>query len=339
MEYAVARKKRILGQFFTKESNWLKRQICDFIKNTGNSVVYDPFAGSGDLLNVVSKFPFIKSTKGLDIDKSLGWPYNDSLINIPPEDDAIIVTNPPYISNYSASRKKIYSYLEKYFATSIYDDVYLIALEKMLLAQKNVVAIVPETFINSNFISKNKLKSITILEDNPFLDTDTPVVVLCFDSVIKSLDNIDVYKNDKYINKLGVIESFRLKPKNDVKMKFNVLSGWLAVRCVDATNPQNMLKFDLKENIAYDWTRGIKESSRLMTLIEINVPEEKKEEFLLCCNNILKDIREKTADVILSPFKGNMKDGCRRRRLDFKTCRAIIEISYKKTVVKRRVHE
>lgn len=102
----MARKKRILGQFFTKESNWLKRQIYDFIKNTGNSVVYDPFAGSGDLLNVVSKFPFIKSTKGLDIDKSLGWPYNDSLINIPPEDDAIIVTNPPYISNYSASRKK-----------------------------------------------------------------------------------------------------------------------------------------------------------------------------------------------------------------------------------------
>ena len=46
----MARKKRILGQFFTKESNWLKRQICDFIKNTGNSVVYDPFAGSGTTL-------------------------------------------------------------------------------------------------------------------------------------------------------------------------------------------------------------------------------------------------------------------------------------------------
>lgn len=334
MEYAVARKKRILGQFFTKESNWLKRQICDFIKNAGNSVVYDPFAGSGDLLNVVSKFPFIKSTKGLDIDKSLGWPYNDSLINIPPEDDAIIVTNPPYISNYSASRKKIYSYLEKYFATSIYDDVYLIALEKMLLAQKNVVAIVPETFINSNFVSKNKLKSITILEDNPFLDTDTPVVVLCFDSINKPLGKIDVYKNDTYINKLGEIESFRIFPKNDVNIRFNVLSGWLAVRCVDSTNPENMLKFDFREKMDYDWEKGIKASSRLMTLIEIDVPDEKKAMFLKCCNNILENIRKNTADVILSPFKGNMKNGLRRRRLDFKTCRAILEISYKQIVSK-----
>ena len=188
-----------------------------------------------------------------------------------------------------------------------YDDIYLLALDRMLQAQKNVVAIVPETFINSGYTQKNKLKSITILEDNPFLDTDTPVVVLCFDSIFKPLTDVDVYKNDKYINKLGVIESFRMEPRNDVQMKFNVLSGWLAVRCVDTTNPSNMLKFDCKENM---------------------------DAFLNCCNSILEDIRDKTADVILSPFKGNMKNGRRRRRLDFKTCRAIIEKAYRQTVSK-----
>lgn len=327
-------KKRILGQFFTQEKTWQKKQVVDFIKKSGNTVAYDPFAGSGCLLDAMSNIPSIREKKGLDIDKSLGWPYNDSLIKIPSLPDAIIVTNPPYISNYSASRKKIADELKKYFELTHYDDVYLLALDKMLQAQKNVVAIVPETFINSNYEQKNKLKSITILEENPFLDTDAPVVVLCFDSVIKPLEKVDVYKNDEYVNKLGVIESFRLEPKNSVEMKFNVLSGWLAVRCVDSTSPENMLKFDFKENMDYDWDKGIKVSSRLMTLIDIDIPERKKKAFLNCCNRILDDIREKTADVILSPFKGNMKNGRRRRRLDFKTCRAIIEIAYEQTVSK-----
>jgi len=40
---------------------------------------------------------------------------------------------------------------------------------------------------------------------------------------------------------------------------------------------------------------------------------------------------------MLSPFKGNMKNGVRRRRLDFQTCRAIIERAYHTTVAKNNV--
>lgn len=295
------------------------------------STAYDPFAGSGCLLRAAeTNFSFIKKTIGLDIDESLGWPVNDSLAGIPKKKDAIIVTNPPYISNYSAARKKISASLQKYFDSTEYDDVYLLALDQMLLAQKHVVAIVPETFINSNYRQKQKLHSITILEENPFLDTDVPVVVLCFDSVIKDLDKVKVYKNDTFVNTLGAIEKLRLNPQNNVEMKFNVLSGWLAVRCVDSTNPENMLKFDFKDNIDYAWDKGIKVSSRLLTLIDLDVPEKKRVEFINQCNGILLDLRMKTADVIFSPFKGNMKNGVRRRRLDFRTCRAIIEMAYEK---------
>ena len=42
-------KKVILGQFFTKESIWLKKQVKDFILCSGCTVAYDPFAGAGDL--------------------------------------------------------------------------------------------------------------------------------------------------------------------------------------------------------------------------------------------------------------------------------------------------
>ena len=54
----------------------------------------------------------------------------------------------------------------------------------------------------------------------------------------------------------------------------------------------------------------------------------------MCCNKILNDIRNKSHDLILSPFKGNMKNGVRRRRLDFYTCRAIIEKAYEVVVQK-----
>lgn len=126
-------KKIKLGQFFTKESLWLKPQVKEFIENTGCSIAYDPYAGEGDLLNVAKMTLNFDEIKGLDIDQNLKWEINDSLIFIPHIDDAIIITNPPYIAKQSASRKKID--MSKYFNNSIYDDVYLIALEKMIVVK------------------------------------------------------------------------------------------------------------------------------------------------------------------------------------------------------------
>ena len=326
----VNAKKKILGQYFTKDKTWLKPQILDFIKSSNCDTVYDPFAGDGDLLNSAKELGF-KNIVGLDIDPNLGWRKNDSLKKIPTiNQNTIIITNPPYLSNYSASRKGIYDSVKKYFENSQYDDLYLIALSNMLNAQKKVVAIIPESFINSNFRHKNLLASITILEDNPFSDTSTPVIVACFDGEKKNLSDILIYKNDKIVNNLQSINNLRLFPKNTVKLTFNDINGWLAVRCVDSTDPNNTLKFDYKNNISYDWKNGIKISSRLFTLINVTVENNKQQELINECNHILQDLREETDDVILSPFKGNMKNGKRRRRLDYKTCRAIIELAYKK---------
>lgn len=324
-----ARKKKSLGQYFTEGACWLQPQIVKFITDSKCHIAYDPFAGSGCLfVPVTNTIATIKETSGLDIDPSQGWPVNDSLLRIPSKSGAIIITNPPYISNYSASRKRLGDGLKKYFDMTQYDDVYLLALDRMLEAQSNVVAIIPETFINSPFRKKDLLHSITILEENPFLDTDTPVVVVCFDSKHKDFGQVKIFKGSEYICTLKDVEDCRLAPDNSVRMKFNDLTGWLGVRCVDSTNPNDMLRFDFKENIDYDWEKGIKVSSRLLTLISIDIPQNKRQAFIDSCNAILKEVRDKSHDIMLSPFKGNMKNGIRRRRLDFKTCRAIIEHAY-----------
>lgn len=321
----MEKKKIKLGQFFTKASLWLKPQIVEFIKNSNCSIAYDPYAGGGDLLKAAKEILSFKTVKGLDIDESLNWEINDSLKSIPHIENAVIITNPPYLSNYSASRKKIYDSVAIYFESSNYDDLYLIALEKMLEAQDFVVAIIPETFINSSFKNKGRLNSITVLEDNPFEDTDTPVCVVCFDKIEKDFSKVKVYKNEEYVFSLSKMERLRLEPQNSVKIKFNVLSAWLGLRAVDTTNPKEMIKFDYKENFDYDWDKGIKVSSRLLSVIDIKIPEKDKNKFINECNTILLSIREESKDIILSPFKGNMKNGVRRRRLDFYTARAILE--------------
>lgn len=326
----------MLGQFFTSKVIWLKPQVLEFINKSGCNIVYDPFAGAGDLLKACGEIGFTELI-GLDIDKTLNWQVNDSLLDIPHIDNAIIITNPPYLSNYSASRKKIYQQVQLYFEQTDYDDLYLLALDKMLDAQEYVVAIVPETFINSNYKSKNRLTSCTVLEENPFHDTDTPVCVLCFDNELKSFDKIIVYKNGHFTSTLQDLEDARIQPKSNLSMTFNMLSGWLGLRAVDTTNPKEMIRFDYKENFDYDWSKGIKVSSRLLTVIEIHIPVEHRDKFIRLCNDELKAVREKSADLVLSPFKGNMKNGVRRRRLDFRTARAIIEIAYNK-LIGERIH-
>lgn len=321
-------KKIKYGQFNTKSDLWLKPQVIEFIKKSKSKIAYDPFAGEGDMLHAVCKKVKFQNLLGLDIDETLNWEINDSLISIPSLKETIIITNPPYIAKQSASRKGID--LSKYFSKTQYDDVYLLALDKMLEAQEDVVAIIPESFINSNYKQKERLCSITILEENPFRDTENPVCVACFDGKAKSYSCINIYKNDSYIGTLDQISSIRIEPKNDVKITFNTLNGWLGLRAIDSTDDLKLISFDFKENIKYDWENRIKNSSRHFSLINIDVPDDKKQAFINECNEIIKEMRIKSSDIVLTPFKGNTKSGKRRRRLDFRLARAIMEKSYNK---------
>lgn len=317
-------KKRSLGQFFTKNDFWLKDHVLEFIKSTNAKIAFDPFAGGGDLLNVAQKIGF-KKIKGLDIDKSLNWEINDSLLCIPKIKNSIIITNPPYLTNYSAKRKGIYENVRQYFDVCSYDDIYQLAIEKSLINDFGVM-IIPETFINSK-LPKNRLVSVTIIEDQLFNDTENPICVICFDNKQKHYDQIDVYKNDRLIGKLGYFEKMRRTPHKSICMKFNAPKGQIALRAVDTTNPQKPISFMKPEEMDYDLA-DIKHSSRLITVIEVKASDKEINKIIEYSNQILFDFREKTYDVLLSPFKGNKKNGERRRRLDYMTARAFLEDAY-----------
>jgi hypothetical protein len=320
--------KRQFGQYFTRQQTWLRPQVVNFIKSVDAKIFYDPFAGNGDLLRMAECLG-INNAVGLDIDPQLGWKLNDSLISIPKIMGSIIITNPPYLTNYSAKRRKLYNRVAKYFAATNYDDLYQIALEKCLDAGVGV-AIIPETFINSSF-PKDRINSITILEDSPFEDTENPVCVVCFDGKRKYFRDIQIYKNDELLGSLEHFENLRLRPANISTFKFNDITGSLALRAVDATDSKKPILFMRKELLDYDLS-GIKHSSRLITVIQTDFQKKELDMLIHYSNIILSDYRNKTKDVLLSPFKGNRKDGLRRRRLDYATARAILEIASKKII-------
>lgn len=320
----AAEKKLSLGQFFTKHDFWLKDHVLEFIKSANAGIALDPFAGDGDLLRAVKEVG-IPKTKGLDIDASLNWERNDSLLSVPKINDSITITNPPYLTNYSAKRKGIYENVRKYFDACDYDDVYQLAIEKCLINDFGVM-IIPETFINSKF-SKNRLVSITIIEDQLFNDTENPICVICFDNKNKLYNQINIYKNDKLLGNLAYFEKMRRTPRKKVFMKFNSSKGQIALRAVDATDPKRPISFMRPEEIDYDLS-DVKHSSRLITVIELEAKDAAVDKIIECGNRLLFDFRRKTRDVLLSPFKGNKQNGERRRRLDYMTARAILEDAY-----------
>ena len=112
-DYITLMKKLDLEQFNTKKETWLKSHVAKFILNSGCTHCLDPFAGGGDLLSVVQKLGNF-SVEGLDVDPTLKWKVNDSLVDIPYKEDTIVVTNPPYLSKNSAARRGLSSY--EYFS-------------------------------------------------------------------------------------------------------------------------------------------------------------------------------------------------------------------------------
>lgn len=332
------KQKQRLGQFYTRQNTWLTTPVLDFIQKNlpPNTIVLDPFAGEGHLLKTIqTHFPHQPlNFAGLDINPELKqWPTNDSLSHLPlnQKDKYFFITNPPYLSKVSCKRKKYMTIYQKYFAKKPWQDLYLIALHKMIATNQPGVAIVPETFINNTTFNKDQINRIIIIEDNPFNDTEIPICVVCFNG--SPTEKQIIYKNNQKVGPLSVLE--KLKPTLSQPLlkdlQFNNFRGPIALKAIDYKNPSARILFLPTTQLNYDLSQ-IKHSSRAITVLHSAVfallnPTQLKQ-LIQDANDILNEFRQKTQDVLLSPFKGNNNHNQRRRRLDFTLARNIIEKAY-----------
>lgn len=309
-------KKIELGQFFTKKDIWLRPHIQKFIDSIKFNKIIDPFAGGGHLLK---PFNTKYTISGYDIDPTLSWPINDGLRGIPPHPDDLCVTNPPYLAKTTATRFNRSGTFQYFELFPEFDDLYLMGLEQCFNSFPYGIALIPETYLLHPKKTK-RLLSATILESNPFDDTDFPIVIIVWGPDTR--DDYDIFKNDTlvgtYSSLISKVPASTGINKSDIK--FNVVSGNLGIVCIDKGDNIGGIKFTTPDKI----TGPIKGSSRTSTRVMVpsNIDIYK---LINACNLILSKYRSDTHDVFMAPFKGNDQNNVRRRRLDFTTARIIIE--------------
>ncbi len=311
------------GRFYTTQDTWLTAPVVDFIQAAlaESPGFLDPFAGAGHLLEACAT-RFQRPVGGLDL-HAAPWPAHDSLRGIPAT-PTIIVTNPPYLARHSASRKGVAERVAHYYRETGLDDLYQIALRRCLEAARFTVAIIPETFLNSGF-DKRALALVSVLQRNPFQDTENPVCVACFDTHARDgARQARIFVDDRYCGTLGDIFGLRRTVRRDDRITFNDPTGMIALRAVDSTNPAAPIAFLPAEGFAYERS-SIKVSSRLLTCLRIRgLPDNRRLELIERANRHLAELREASHDLVLSPFKGNTKAGKRRRRLDYALARTLL---------------
>ena len=318
-----------LGAFHTTGSCWLNSVVSEFIVSTNLRRAVDPFAGKGDMLNlVVSELSMQKS--GYDIDKSTGWEVNDSLVSIPRRSGSICITNPPFLAKYSARRKSMWPMVGRYYERYGRNDLYEIALDRCLASFGHVVAILPETFLHSAY-SKDRCERIIVLEENPFDDTTFPVCVTCWSPATNQ--DPDIYVGEDKVTRYSDITRLRTSVGRSDRIVFNHPEGNIGLRAVDGTKEEDRIAFFPGDEFDYPRSR-IKSSSRLMTYIMVEEldSEDAIQEICKTSSEILERYREQTCDTILSAFKGNDLLGKRRRRLDYGLARKVVTEALEATI-------
>lgn len=179
----VSAKKKNLGQFFTKNSDYILQGFGKFVKDRN---VSDPFAGDQDLMNWAKKND-CRSVVGFDCDRNLVDDkkvfLNDSINS--PKKYKFVCTNPPYLHKNKASQKV----KEKFFAGdhSKFEDLYQVSIFSLLNCEEGIV-VVPLNFLcaeNSSkirklFFDKFEIIKLNIFSEQVFEDTTYNVISFYF---------------------------------------------------------------------------------------------------------------------------------------------------------------
>jgi len=202
--------KKQLGQFFTKNSDYILNGLEKFVK--GKDVI-DPFAGSGDLI-FWAKQQGAKSVIGHDIDKRYIDNrivfYNDSIKN--PLKYNFVLTNPPYL-NINKANSEI---KKQYFDKNNLEDLYQISLFSILNSDEGI-AIVPINFLSAEnsrrirdmFFSKFEIVEMNYFRHQVFPDTTYNVIAFYY----RKKSN---YFNDKFSIKTHIYPGDKII---DIKLK------------------------------------------------------------------------------------------------------------------------
>lgn len=227
--------KKQLGQFFTKQSDYILQGFEEYVK--GKSVI-DPFAGNRDLM-AWSEKNGCKSIKGFDVDKNYTDNkhvfLNDSINN--PRKYKFICTNPPYLHKNKADSKT----KNQFFSgkNTIFEDLYQVSIISMLSSDEGII-IVPLNFLSAEnskktrnlFFEKFQIVKLNIFSEQVFEDTTYNVVAFYYKKKSKSTEkdiiNATVFPEKKKIN-FTVEKKYDWQLGGEFIKKVNYIQNYLGV--------------------------------------------------------------------------------------------------------------
>jgi len=172
----VALNKKQLGQFFTKNTDYILSGLEGYIKG---KQVTDPFAGAGDLLDWAERHG-AASTAGFDVDRQ--WVdgtrirYHDSLQS--PGEYRFVLTNPPYLYQNKMEDNSL-------LLNSKHTDLYQLSLERVMASEEGIV-IVPVNLLsseNARYIRELFFSRFVMVRCNYFTEqvfSDTTYTIIAF---------------------------------------------------------------------------------------------------------------------------------------------------------------
>lgn len=321
--------KRELGQYFTQENPFNHPLFSEWMVLTeinDDESILEPFAGANNIPKLMDESGYHNKWSCFDIDTSFENVFpkyqvekRDTIENFP-KGYRVCITNCPYLGKSSARRRKIklpWDDENVQYPWNV-DDLYKVCLNRMLDNCEYVAAIIPESFITAN-VHQDRLWGVISLTCKMFEDTDCPVCLALFAPSL--FNEIKMFSNETYLGTFDELTSISLTGDTSYhEWKFNDKEGTVGVKTID-----NQITDDCKFfNGELINPEDIKISSRAFTRIS-GLPEKiDREEFFKLCNEILKNYRKATKDVLMTSFKGLRKDGKYRRRLDFRTVKCIM---------------
>lgn len=309
-----------LGKYYTINNPFDLKVFKDWfnhIPKIQELTILEPFAGSNNIVNLMGVsnswecYDILPTT---NLAPKFTIKKRDTIKNFP-KGFEIAITNPPYLAKNSATRNNLV------YQGEPYDDLYKKCLEVMLDCVPYVAAIIPESFITAG-IFQERLDAVISLTCKMFDNTECPVCLALFSK--DETPDFHVFRMDDYLGSYNK-DLIWYKPvgTGKWKWKFNDPIGEIGICCIDNTKEAS-IKFVPGSDI--DGSK-IKVSSRSLTRVSVGNVKIKNLNFLLQkCNEYLEWYRKNTNDVFLTTFKGLRYDGLYRRRLDFDTARAILDI-------------
>ncbi|MGI9250315.1 MAG: hypothetical protein ACR2PR_03850 [Pseudohongiellaceae bacterium] len=301
--------KRINGRFFTAKNPFKHRAFRSWATEAKlpDSRVLEPFAGSGSLLQHLIDMGLLGEYRAYDIEPAAkGIVRRDTLKSFPGGFD-VCITNPPWLARNSATFRGLP------FPDTHHDDLYKVSLERCLDSCGYVAALVPESFIRAGLF-QDRLRSFVSLTANLFVDTVHPVGLAMF--APQTQGKVVVYSGNHRIGTLEELERDKPQPTGRREIIFNDPDGNLGLIALDNTREASIRFCNVRELSDYAVKHHCRHITKLSVSGRISITRY---------NKFIDDFREKTADILMTCYRGLRRDGKYRRRLDWKLARAVIE--------------